>query len=168
MSFGTIVPDMVLGFAEAVTQAIEAGEQSEWSVEDVRQITLASRETREKIVVLDDMVRNQLKNGVDAATFAKQAEGLLVRLDKCLLQHSVVLAGMDRFQTTAPEMVELIAAFEELGKGASRHRDLLKEAVSKIRTPRRPIDWQQVQEVQAAFARGETASLAGTPRPGSD
>lgn len=165
MSFGTGFPEMVIGFAETVTQTVEAGEEKEWSAEDFRQVTAACREVREKFAAMDGMLRNALTQGVDPALFVRREEPRLARLDKLLSRHSAILAEADRLLTASPEMRALIAEYEALLKSMSQHRGLLNEALSKMKAPRRPIDWQKVQEAQAAFGRGETVPFQRTPEP---
>jgi hypothetical protein len=168
MGFGTIFPEMVMEFAETVTHAVEAGAEQALSAEDIRQVVTACRETREKFTSLQEMLRKELTHGVDTATFARQHEPRLARLDKLCLRHSTVLAEVDRLKAIPSESRELIAEFEALGKAVSRFRNLLKEALSKIKTPRRPIDWQRVQQAQEAFRKGETTPFERTPGPSGD
>jgi hypothetical protein len=168
MGYSTVFPEMVMGFAETVTHAVEVGESNKWSEEDARQITAACRETGDKFRSLEQILRLRLTEGVNAATFLKEEQLRLARLDKLLSQHAAALTESDRLQRVPSEALELIAAFEELGKTIARFRDLLKTAISKMNTPRRPVDWQRVQEAQAAFGKGETKPLDGTPDPDHD
>jgi hypothetical protein len=168
MGFSTVFPEMAMEFAETVTQAVEAGAEQELSAEDLRQVATACRETRDKFASLQEMLRNELTHGVDVATFVRQYEARLTRLDKLSLRHSAVLAEADRLKAVPSETQELIAEFEALGKAVCRFRDLLKEALSKMRTPRRPIDWQRVQAAQEAFRKGETRPFERTAGPRGD
>jgi hypothetical protein len=156
---------MVMEFAETVTHAVEAGAGQELSAEDIQQVATACRETREKFTSMQEMLRKELTHGVDTATFVQRHEPRLARLDKLCLHHSAALAEADRLRAIPFETRELIAEFEALGKAVSRFRDLLKEALSKMKTPRRPIDWQRVQQAQEAYRKGETAPFERMPGP---
>ena len=165
MVFGTVFPEMVMEFAETVTHAVEIGEkEEEWSAEDVRHVAVACRETGEKFGSMQEMLRNALTGGVDVAAFVKQEGPRLARLDKLLLRHSAILAEADRLQALSPETREVVADFEAMGRAMSLFRDLLKEALSKMTTPRFPIDWQRVEEAQAAVGRRETKPFHRTPK----
>jgi hypothetical protein len=150
MGFGTVFPEMVIEFAETVTHVVEAGAEQELSAEDIQQVATACRETRDKFGSMQELLRKELTHGVDVATFVRWHEPRLARLDKLCLRHAAVLAEADRLKAIPSATRELIAEFEALGKAVARFRDLLKEALSKMKTPRRPIDWQRVQRAQEA------------------
>jgi hypothetical protein len=168
MGFGTVFPEMVMEFAETVTQAVEAGGEQDLSAEDIQQVAAAARETREKFRSMHELLRKELTLGVDTATFIQRHEPRLARLDKLSLRHAAVLAETDRLKAIPSETRDLIAEFEALGKAVSRFRDLLREALAKMMTPRRPVDWQRVQEAQEAFRKGETRPFERTPGSSND
>jgi hypothetical protein len=168
MTFGTVFPEMAMGFAESVTHAVQVAETKEWSAEDVRQVVAACREVRQKFDAMGRLLRDALVEGVDAATFVRQEEPHLARLEKLLSQHAAILAEADRIQAPQSGHGEFLAEFEAMGKAMSGVRDLLRQALSAMTTPRRPVDWQRVQEAQAAHVRGETRPLEATPAPNGD
>jgi hypothetical protein len=157
MSISAVFPEVAMGFAESVTHAVAAAEKAQWSDEDVRQVRLACREVRQKFEWMDQIVRRALVDGVDAATFVAQAETHRTRLDRLLLQFSAIQAA------ARSDDGEFVVEFEGMGKAISRVRDLLNEVLTKMKTPRRPIDWQRVEEAQAAYVRGETKPFKRAP-----
>src|SRR5262245_55737323 len=98
MVFSTVFPEMALEFAETVTHAVEAGAEQELSAEDLRQVATACRETRDKFASLQEMLRKELTRGVDVATFVRQYEPRLARLDTLSSRHATALAETNRLK----------------------------------------------------------------------
>jgi hypothetical protein len=166
MGFGTVLPEMVIGFAETVTHAVEVGEAEDWQDEDLAPIIAACREVGQKFESMEEKLRQSLLHGVDVATFVARSEPPLLRLERLLVEQARIQAEMGRSsEGSSVEAPELVAEFTAMGQAVGRFRDLLKNAISAMKAPRHLIDGKRFQEAQAAYLRGETQPFQSAPEP---
>lgn len=174
MSHKTVFPDMLVGFAEAIAEGIndweathrvqappsETSDELNDSVEDISRIVDACRDVRRKVEQEIESLKKRLLRGVDAISFVAKNQPLLVRLDKMIVGNSATLAAADRLQQASGQSNELYRVFEELNESLIVYRDILKNGVSAMQSPRGPIDWDRVKAAQESLLKGETKVFA--------
>jgi hypothetical protein len=155
MVVSTVFPELVRRFAEAITQAVEAGEWEKWPPEDAAQFAAACQEIRQKVESFEERLRQTLAEGVDVATFKATVGSLLPRWE-------TLAAEMAHAQGVAAEAGEVLAEFTPLVRAVAGVRDLFKNALAVMDSPRPPMDWERVHAAQAAYLKGETKPFHGT------
>jgi hypothetical protein len=155
MSRGTVFPESPIRFAEDITYAME-DDAEQWGKEDAPLIIAVCRLTRLKFESMRKTLLETVQGGVDVATFVSQGEPALRRIDKLLLAFSRAVGDLVGEPGAAAELRELVAELGTLERSLVDFRDLLRKLLLAMTSPRQPVDWGRVAEVQETYLRGET------------
>jgi hypothetical protein len=100
-------------------------------------------------------IEEGLSQGVDGCEFVAKYERAVTDLEEVLTTAQRVVAKA-RMSPLSPSVELFISNYGALMDDMLSLRQFLAEAVAKAKQPVRPIDWNRVQEAEAAYARGET------------
>jgi hypothetical protein len=150
-----MVSDLAVGFAETMARTLERGRVEELTPEEVSTALQMCGVLQDLFNRARRSIEEELSRGVDARAFAARYEQAVAELEAVLAatRRVVMNARTDLLPPSAEQFVSSYRAL--LDDMLSLHR-FLAEAVAKASLPVRPIDWQRVQEAEAAYARGET------------
>jgi hypothetical protein len=154
MVVSTVFPEMMMKFAETITQVVGTGQSATLPPEDAHQIAAVCREIRLRMESFEKTRRQELAHGVDVATFKAKVGLILPQVEK-------LAAEMEHAQGVAPEGSEVAAEFALLAQAVARIRDLFRNIVAILNAPRPPIDWKRVKDAQAAYSKGDTKPFSG-------
>ena len=155
MATATMLPDLAVGLAETMADAFETRRVEEWTSEEVSAAIFACHFLRDLFAMARRSIEDSLSAGVEAKTFFAHYEDAVADLD-------AVLATVEQLVAQArtrhlPKLTEeFVLHYQAFGSDLASLRQFLTEALTKAKTRSRPIDWKRVQEVEAAYQRGET------------
>ncbi|HTU90454.1 MAG TPA: hypothetical protein VMF69_10305 [Gemmataceae bacterium] len=156
MAVATLETAIAAGTAESLDRIFASVE--ELSAEDVHTALVVCDFIQSRFRTARTSIESALCRGVDAKAFVAKYEAAVSTLDTVTEAMNRVLARLRRSRLPALGE-ELISRYEDLNKDLASHRQFLMEALDKAKKPLRPIDWQHVREVEAAYVRGETKPL---------
>jgi hypothetical protein len=156
MGVNTVIPRVVIGYAEAIAHEVEADYALDWREEDAVQMTADCREVRERFDSLCHQLRDELGRGVLTSSFVAAFEPTLQRLEKLVEQCDQVAVDLNKLEGGSPAFRSCIEEFGAMGGAARRYLSFLKSALSTMASGQWQVDWKTVEEAQAAHARGES------------
>jgi hypothetical protein len=153
MAAATCVADLALGFAAKMTEVLEA--VPELTAEEVSVVIRTCRFLRDLFTEARRSAEAALAAGACAQAFAAKYENTVADLDATL---RIVERMLTQARTNPlPALTEeLVSNYQSLRGDLTGFRQFLGEALAKVKTPVRPIDWKRIQEAETAYARGET------------
>ncbi len=159
MAGATVIPRMVIGFAETITHEVEIEETPEWHGEDAAKMADECREVREKLDALRIGLEKSLANGIVANTFIDAYEPTVPRLEKLVERGNRAGARLQNLQITSALDRDYVEEFGAMTKAAERYLALVRKTLAVMRPADRPIDWEEVRKAQAAHGRRESRPL---------
>jgi hypothetical protein len=153
MLCATFVPDLALGFAEKMSATVEKVE--EFSESDGETAVLACQFLQMLFAKARNSIESMLSEGVEARSFVTQYERTAAELADIATAIEQAVAR-SRSRPARAMANAFIANYQALGQEIESLRQMLVEALAKAKAIPRPIDWQRVQEVEAAYQQGAT------------
>jgi hypothetical protein len=164
MTTATVLPELSVSFAQRTTAAFETANLDEMTPGEVaRNVELLSA-LRQVLRLARHSIEEVLSRGVDAGEFAAKYERAVSDLGPLAEALGRVVAKTQAKLAPA-HAKELGSHFQALAADIANHRQFFATAVAKAKAPPRPIDWQRVQEAEAAYARGETKPFQQSSAP---
>jgi hypothetical protein len=147
--------DLAVGMAEKMAQAFETGRLEELTPEQVSIGIRMCGFLQELFAHARRSIEEGLSQGVEAKAFAARYERAVNELEAVLTMTERVVTKA-RTSQLPPPADQLVSRYRALMDDMISLHQFLAEAVAKAKLPARPMDWNRVQEAEAAFARGET------------
>jgi hypothetical protein len=163
MATATFSSDLAIGIAEKMAQVVEKVGVEELNPEQASTGIRMCGFLQELFAQARRSIEEGLSAGVDAREFAAKYERGVIGLEAIMTmtQQAVTKARTSQLSPAAEQFVSSYRA--SMDEMRSLHQFLV-EALAKAKLPARPIDWNRVQEAEAAFARGETKPLQRSPK----
>jgi hypothetical protein len=171
MATATLPPDAAIGWVDAARNmgdAFDSVKFEDLTPDRVLFAISACRSLRAGFAMARQSIEASLIAGIDAKAFAANHDRLLPGLDALLATVARVLA---KAQTShfPTEAEQFLSDFRALEADVIALRQFLLEALTKAKSPSRPIDWNRVHESEAAYARGGTKRFQrSSTRPAQD
>jgi hypothetical protein len=150
MTTATLDFKSAFDFTEKIARDAETGKIAEWPADQVAIVIQASTFLRDLFRSARDSIKVMLSQGVDAQAFAEKYDRAITDLDRISATVARVL-----LKCQSIPIREFTGTFQAMSDEVTSLRTFLEAAVTKARTSH-VIDWNRVQQAQAAYSRGET------------
>jgi hypothetical protein len=163
MATATIFPDLAVGCAQTLANTLETVGVEELAPEEVLTAIRMCAFLQDLFAQARQSIIERLSQGVDARAFAARYERVVSDLEAALTTTQRVVTKA-RTTPLPPTPEQLISNYRALMDDMLSLHQFLAAAVAKAKLPMRPVDWNRVQEVKAAYARGETKPFQRSPK----
>jgi hypothetical protein len=148
------LPDFGVSFVTITTEGVETVNVEELTPEKVTLTINLLRAAREVLAALHKSIFEDLCRGVDSQQFAAKYEKAVANIGP-ITQRLARAIEKTQAKVSPAHAKEIGFHFDELATDLAKQAAFLARATANANAPGRPIDWQRVQEAEAAYARGE-------------
>jgi hypothetical protein len=159
----TIDSDILIGFAETMTNQLETRRVEEVTPEEASSFIPFCEFFEKQFAQTRRSLVERLIRGVEGRAFAAKFEDRVASLEAVLARMNRVVTKVRTGPLSSP-VEEFLSSFRALMDEMLRLHQVLSQAVAKAKMPLRPVDWNRVREADEAYARGETKPFQRSPK----